>query len=111
MREAHSAQHVVRLGELDVLIGCDLDPISPGIEEIEKRTSQQLNTHVFQRAPDQVFVVHRDTEVPALVGTLVSALCKIDELIAEVNEGFGLAAVRDLELEEAPIKVQRFMDI
>ena len=36
-REAHAAQHVRRLGELDVRILDDLDAVAPGVEEIEER--------------------------------------------------------------------------
>jgi hypothetical protein len=34
MRETHAAQHMRRLGELDVGVADDLDPVAPRVEEI-----------------------------------------------------------------------------
>src|SRR5579885_3324298 len=36
-REAHAAEHVRRLGELDLAVLDHLDAIAPGIEEIQER--------------------------------------------------------------------------
>ena len=41
VRETHAAQHVRRLGELDVGVADDLDPIAPRVQEIEERTGQR----------------------------------------------------------------------
>jgi hypothetical protein len=52
MEEAHSAQHVRRLGELDVVVADNFDPVDPGIAEVEKRTRQRLDTRFGQRSAD-----------------------------------------------------------
>ena len=40
MRQAHAAQYVRRLGELDVVVADDLDAVAPRIEEVEKWTCE-----------------------------------------------------------------------
>src|SRR5438045_2129574 len=42
--ELHAAQHLRRLGELDVRIGDHLDAVAPRIEEVEERPLQQART-------------------------------------------------------------------
>src|SRR5208282_1807029 len=36
IRQSHAAQHVRRLGELDVVVANDLDAVAPGIAEVEE---------------------------------------------------------------------------
>src|SRR5262252_3743524 len=111
MREPHPAQHMRRLGELDVVVTDDLDAIAPEIEEIEKRTAQRLDARGRERAPHRVFVVDDQSEMTAAVGRLRAALLQREELVAQVDERRGLALAAQLELEQTAIKGQRLVDI
>src|SRR6266849_1789638 len=66
MGETHAAQHVRRLGELDVVVADDLYPVAPGVAEIEERARQRLDARRRQRAADRVLVVDHDTEMAAV---------------------------------------------
>ena len=72
--EAHAAQHVRRLGELDVRVADDLDPVAPGIEEVEKRAGQRLDAGFGERLANGFLVVDDEAEVAAVVGGLPAAL-------------------------------------
>src|SRR5512134_2876732 len=65
MRQPHAAQHVRRLGELDVVIADDLDAVAPRIEKVEKRTWQRLDTGVGQRLADGVLVIDHKSKMTA----------------------------------------------
>src|SRR6266540_1135598 len=111
MREPHSAQHVRRFGELDIVIADDLDSVAPGVEEIEKRTGQRLDARGRERAAHGVFVVDHEAEMTAVVGRLGAALLQRKELVAQIDERRGLALAAQLELEQAAVEGQRLLDI
>jgi hypothetical protein len=52
-----------------------------------------------------------EAKMPTVVGGLGAALLKSQELIAQVDEGRGLASAAKLELEQAAVKRQRLIDI
>src|SRR5262245_41037320 len=58
--EAHAAQHMGRLAELNVLVSHDLDAIAPGIEEIEKAPRQRLYPGGGQRLAHRLLVVDHE---------------------------------------------------
>src|SRR5690349_19680743 len=82
MGETHPAQHVRRLGELNVVVADDLYAVAPGVAEIEERARQRLDARRRQRAADRVLVVDHETEMTAIVGGLGAALLQREELIA-----------------------------
>jgi hypothetical protein len=43
MRQPHAAQHIGRLGELDVVVAYDFETITPGVAEIEERAGDHLD--------------------------------------------------------------------
>src|SRR6516162_3950748 len=47
----------------------------------------------------------------AIVGRLLTALLQGDELVAQVDEGHGVALTAQFEVEEAAIERQRLFDI
>ena len=57
MRQSHAAQHVRRLGELDIVVADDLDAIAPRVEKVEKRAGQGLDPRIGQRLADGILVV------------------------------------------------------
>jgi hypothetical protein len=48
--QAHAAQNVWSLGELDIVIAHNLDAIAPGVAEIEKRTADRLDPAALRAA-------------------------------------------------------------
>ena len=101
MRKPHAAEHVRRLGELDVVIADDLDAVAPRIEKIEKLTGQRLYTHLGQRLPHRFLVIDDKPEMTAVVGSLRTALLKREELIAEIDESRVLALAAQREVRRA----------
>ena len=47
----------------------------------------------------------------AVVRRLFAALLKGDELVAQLDEGHGLASAAQLEIEEASVERQRLVDV
>src|SRR5262249_47531704 len=90
-RQPHAAQHVGGLGDRDVAVADDLDPVAPGVAEIEERSGQQLDARRLQRPPRRLLVVDHEAEMPAIVGRLLASLLEGDELIAEIDERHGPA--------------------
>src|SRR5262249_53712412 len=111
MREPHSAQHVRRFGELDIVVANDLDAIAPRIEEIEKWTGQWLDTRCGERAAHRLLVVDHESEMTAAVGRLGAALLQREELVAQIDERRGLALSAQLELEQTAVEGQRLLDV
>src|SRR5262245_66302323 len=111
MRQSHAAQHIRRLAELDVVVADDLDTVAPRVAEIEKLTGQWFDARLRQRAADRILVIDHESEMPAVVGSLLAALLQRDELVAEIDERHGLATAAKLEVEQAAIERQRLIDI
>ena len=111
MRKPHAAQNVRRLGELDVVVADDLDSVAPGIKEIEEATGQRLDVRRRERAANRVLVVDHEAKMAAVVGRLRAALLQGEELIAQIDEGRGLALAAQLEIEQAAVEGERLLDI
>ena len=112
MRKTHAAQHVCGLGELNVRIADDLDPIAPRIQEIEKRAGQGLDARVGERLADGLLVVDHQAEVTAVVGRLGAAGGKRYELVAHVDERHAVPSpAAQLELEYAPVPRERLLEV
>src|SRR5262249_23265234 len=111
MGEPHSAQHVRRFGELDIVVADDLDAIAPRIEEIEKWTGQRLEPRRRERAAHRVLVVDHESEMAAAVGRLRAAFLQREELIAQIDERRGLTLAAQLELEQTAVEGQRLLDV
>ena len=102
---------MVGLGVLDVGVGGELDPVAPGVEEIGKAGVEQFDAHLLQPLDGERLVVHGDAEMPALVRPLAAAGHEVDELVAKIDEGRLLVLERDVQIEEAAVEVQRFLDV
>src|SRR6476619_1499079 len=98
MRQFHAAQHVRRLGELDIVVADNLDAIAPRVEKVEKRAGQWLNARVSQRLADNVLVVDHKPKMTSLVSRLSSAFLQCEELVAQVDEGRSAAFAPKLEV-------------
>src|SRR5208282_2253293 len=65
--EAHRAQHMRRLGELNVGVFDHLDPIAPGVEKVEEGPRQQLAPRGLDTLADARTIVDDEPEMPAPV--------------------------------------------
>src|SRR3546814_1076531 len=89
----------------------DLVAVAPGIEESEETPGQRLDSGLRQRLAHRLLVVDHQAEVAVVVGRLAAALLQREELVAEIDEGGGLAPAAQLEIEQAAIEGQRLVDI
>src|SRR5262245_56256584 len=111
MRQSHATQHVRRLGELNIVVADDLDPVAPWIPEVEKRAGQRFDTGSGQRLADRLLVIDHETEMAAVVGRLLTPLLQREELVAEIDEGRCLALAAELEIEQAAVESQGRIDV
>src|ERR1044072_1613331 len=111
MLQVHAAQHVRRLGELDVVVADDLDAIAPRVEKIEKPARQHIDSRVSQRLADGLLVVDHKPEVAAIVGGLGPTFLKREELVAQIDEGRGVALAPKLEIEQSAVEGQSLFDV
>ena len=49
--------------------------------------------------------------MPPVIRTLFAPFCKIDKLVAEINECSIFAFAMELKIEKSPVKLQSFFDI
>src|SRR5262249_44937559 len=104
MGEPHPAQHVPGLGELDVVVAEDLYSVAPRVAEIEEGAGQRLDARRRQRTAHRVLVVDHESKMTAVVGGLGAAFLQREELIAQVDEGRGLALAAQFELEQTTVE-------
>ena len=109
--EAHRAQHMRRLGELDIGVFDHLDPIAPGIEKVEELSRQQfaargLDPRAYARA-----IVDDEPEMTAPVLVRISGLHHIDELVAELDESIARPLGPKLEVEDLAVKIEGLLDV
>src|ERR1700757_4692617 len=110
MRQAHAAQHIGCLGELNIVVTNDLHSVAPGVPKIEEWTVNYGNTGCLECLAGRLLVVHDETEVSAIVGGLPAALLQGNKLIAQVDEGHGVTLAAQFEFEETAIERQRLVD-
>src|SRR5215475_6571945 len=111
MRKTHAAEHVGRLAELDVVIAHNLDPVSPRIQKIKKTPGQDRNASRDQSRAECLLVVHHKPEMTSVIGGLPASPLQGDELIPQIDERGILALTAQLEVEEASVERERFLDI
>src|ERR1044072_4337765 len=111
MFQAHAAQHVSRLGELDVVVPDDLDAVAPRIEKVEKPARQRIDGGVSHRLADSALVVDHEAKVAAVVSGLGTTFLQREELVAQIDEGRGVALAPKLELEQSTVESQSLFDI
>jgi hypothetical protein len=85
MRQPHTAQHVGRLGELNVLVADDLDAIAPGVQKVEERTGEGLDPRFGQCRARGFLIVDDQPEMASVVGGLGASPLERNELVAEID--------------------------
>src|SRR5262249_25662167 len=111
MQKTHAAEDVRRLAELDVVIAHDLDPVSPRIQKIKETPGQDLDAGRDQSRAQCLLVVHHQPEVAPVVGCLPASPLQGDELIPKIDERGIFALAAQLEVKQASIERERFLDI
>src|SRR6478672_5224365 len=104
MRQSHAAQHVRRLGELDIVVADNLYAIAPGVEKVEKRAGQRLDPRIGQRLADGILVVDHKPKMTSLVSRLSSAFLQCEELVAQIDKGRSAAFAPKLEVEQLTVE-------
>src|SRR5919197_2359430 len=109
--KAHAVQDVVGFRELDLAVLDHLDVVAPRIAEVDRAARLDVDARVLQSAARRLLVVDDEAEVPVRVGRLRAAGGERDELVAHVDEGHPAGAPAQLELEDAPVELERLLDI
>src|SRR5260370_9217889 len=108
-RQAYTAQHVGRLGELNIVVADDLDAVAPWIQEIEEGTIERGDAGRLQSPARRLLVVDHETEMAAIVRRLLGPFLKGAELVAQIYEGHAVALAAQLELEKPARKGPRLL--
>ena len=111
MGQPHAAQHVWRLGELDVLVADNLDAVAPRVEKVEKRGWQWLYPRVSERLTDGILVVDHKPKMTLIVSRLSSAFLQCKELVAQIDESRSGALAAKLEIEQSTAESQSLLNI
>src|SRR4029079_2152753 len=107
MGQPHAAQHVGRLGELDVLVADNLDAVAPRVEKVEKRPRQRFDSRLSHRLADGFLVVDHKPKMTSIVSRLSSAFLQCEELVAQIDKCRSTAFASKLELEQSTTNAQR----
>src|SRR2546430_897059 len=84
--QAHPAQDMRRLGELDVVVADDLDAVAPRVEEVQEAPRKDLDASSGQCCPYGFLVIDHQPEVTPIVTRLLAVFLKGKKLIAQIDE-------------------------
>src|ERR1700676_2388083 len=111
MRESHTAQHVRRFSELDILVRDDLYAVAPRVEKVEKRSGQGLDARVDQRFASGLFVIDYKPKMTSIVGGLCTALLERNELVSQIDERHRIAFASKFKIEQPTVEGQSRFDV
>src|SRR5215475_9815335 len=106
----HTLEHVRCLGELDVVIGHDFDPIAPRIAEIEPLVNT-LEAKLFQSSAHRFPVIDDKAEVTLVVGPLGLAEAQLNKLVTHIDESVVVAFPTELKIKDRAIEFQRLVQV
>lgn len=66
--KSHAAQNVLCFGEFKIAVLNHLDPVTPGIEEVEEIPVQHLCARFDQEIPHRATIIDDNTEMTILAG-------------------------------------------
>src|SRR6185369_11962759 len=98
-------------GELDVVIADDLDPVSPGVVEIEEWARLGLDARVRKRLANRLLVVNDKAEVASVVARLLPPRLQCQELVAQIDERHAVVTAAQCEVEQAAIEGQSLANV
>src|SRR5271170_4133953 len=104
MRQTHATQHIGSLGKLDVVVADDLDAVAPGVAKVQEGSISRGDSCGVERPASRLLVVDHEAKMAAIVGRLLTTLLQGYELVAQIDEGHGLALSAQFEGEEAAIE-------
>jgi hypothetical protein len=111
VHQSHAAQHIRRLGELNVVVTDDFYAVAPSVAKIKERTVEYGNVGRFECLAGRFLILDDKTEVATVVRRLRAALLKSNELVTQIGESHGVTLAAQFESEETAIESQRFVDI
>jgi heme exporter protein A len=85
--------------------------VAPGVAEVEPRAGQDLRLRLLQPPARLFSVVDHQPEVPRAVGRLRATLAQDEELVSHIQERHSPEAPPELELEQAAIELERFLEV
>ena len=109
--DAHPGEHGGGLRELDLTVVDHLDPVAPGVGEVESAAGQDPGARSLQRHPRRLLVVDDEAEVPGIVRRLRAPLRERQELVAHVEERHPGDPPAELELEDRAVEAQRLVEV
>ena len=107
----HSAQHVGRLGELDIVVADDLDSIAPRIEEIEKRTRQRLDARAASALRTASLSSTTSPKWRPSSAACLRPFCSARNWSPRSMNAEVFALAAQLELEQTAVEGQRLLDV
>src|SRR5262249_51212305 len=99
------------LGELDIVIADDLDAVAPWVAEVKERPLDERNAGSLEGGARRLLVVDHEAEMATIVRRLSAPLLEGDELVAQIDEGHGVALAAQLEREEVAVERQCLLDV
>ena len=109
--QAHAAQNMRRLGELDVVVADDLDAVAPRVEEVQEAPGKDLDASSGQCCAHSFLVIDHQPEVSPIVAGLLAAFLKGKKLIAQIDESGVLALAAQREFKQAAVEGQSLLDV
>jgi len=100
-----------RLRELHVAVVDDLDLVAPRIAEAQPAARRDVDAGPRERRADALFVIDDEPEVTPVVGTLPAPGAQREELVAEIDLRHRRPLSAQLEVQEAPVQLQRRVDV
>jgi hypothetical protein len=73
VRATHAFEHRLVLGELDIRVLHNLNPVSPRIPKLHPSSGQGLDAGLLEPPSDFLLFVHHEAKMAFFVGTLNSA--------------------------------------
>jgi hypothetical protein len=84
--KAHAAQNIRCFGELQIAVLDHLDPVTPGVEEVEKISIQHFGARFDREITHSTPIIDDKTEMPILIRTLMASSAQSNELIAQIDK-------------------------
>jgi hypothetical protein len=111
VREAHATQDIGGLGELDIRVVNDLYAVAQGSRKSRKGPSSKRTPAAWSALRAATLYRRRQDRMTAIVGRLFATLLERDELVAQIDEGHGVALAAQLEGKESTVERQRLFNV
>ena len=107
--EAHPRKDAIGLGELDLVVLHDLDPVAARVANVEEAARKEFDSCLLERVAGRFLVVHDQPKVRLLgAGT---PLEQGQELVAHPDERGARDSIHRSGLEEVGVERDRLLDV